>query len=213
MAITGFLHKLQFGGALFTQEEWSCGLHLHTPLEVDIAPNVFQAMLTTWMDTVAHGHSSNAHLDYIKCNRIDPTTGKYADQGASQTQLVTGVQGQSPAGPGQLSLCVSLRTAIARGRGSHGRFYPPSGSDYDVDAEGRLPVANASASAVAARQLIDSINALDLGANGPLRVVVFSKIGQLTQPVTHIMVGRIIDTQRRRRASLPEEYSTQPVAP
>jgi hypothetical protein len=38
--------------------------------------------------------------------------------------------------------------------------------------------------------------------------VVFSRIGQTATPILGVKVGRVIDTQRRRRASMVEDYQS-----
>jgi hypothetical protein len=100
----------------------------------------------------------------------------------------------------QATLAVTLLTAVARGRGSKGRFYlPPSG--LVVQADGRITAANADAVETAARTWLLAVNATAQVSN----VVVMSKLGAgTTNDVTAVGVGRVTDTFRSRRRSLAE---------
>lgn len=101
----------------------------------------------------------------------------------------------------QLSMALSMTTALPRGRAHLGRIYlPPLGSTV-------LPVSglidNTTVTQVLAnwKTLLDAINALAQ----PFTVAVMSNVGAGThQLVTGVRAGRVMDTQRRRRRSMIE---------
>lgn len=203
MASVSKLYRLVWGGRLFDKEGWSCSLHVGSDAGLNLAASNFVAALTTWMGASGSGNSAQAKLDFIKFNDINPLTGRYllpTSNELMQNDLATGA---STASHGQLSLCVSTRTAVARGRGHAGRFYPPSGMMTFASATGLVVAGTPEGSAATAAALIRSINAT-VGVGS--RVVVFSKIAQTVTPVTGVSVGHVCDTIRSRRASLLEDY-------
>lgn len=211
MAINGSIVKVVWGGKLFNTEEWSCSIHMGSLNTLEPNPSIFAPALLAWMANSSSGVSGAAHLDFIKANRIDPLTGRYADPTASHTyEVTTSPTGGTAAGPGQLSSCITLATAATRGRASKGRFFAPTGfeSVLFTPAEGRLTQNCAAQMADSAKTLLTAFNAL---ANTG-EVVVFSKIGQMTRKVTAVRAGRVIDTQRARRSSLDELYEVATLA-
>jgi hypothetical protein len=219
MAIDGTLSTLQFGGRLYTDEEWSCSLHLHgpTPAATGGGGSTFNpaeqyaAPLKAWFEAPLSYHSGGAYLDFVKFNDIDPTTARYASTTDSNTYLYPSIQ---PYGRGQTNIpqgtvAISLGTALQRGPASKGRFYPPGGWN-GLTNDGRALPSEMASKAALVKTLINDLNAAQ-GAGGQ-RVVVYSKQYQSVRAVTHIRVGRVVDTQRRRRSSLAEEYQTVPLA-
>lgn len=208
MAPVQTLYRLVWGGRLYEAEQWSCSLHVNSPAGLNLAASTFQAALTAWMGDGGAAINDKAHLDEIKFNEIVPTTGRYAlptTNVLAQNDIAVGTtQGGAP----QLSLVISLRTALPRGRGHAGRFYSPTGN-LGVGSDGRISAVAAAGAAAAGAQLVSSIN--DVVAVGTGKVVVFSKIAQTVQEVTSVRVGRVIDTMRSRRTSLSEEPSAAPL--
>lgn len=218
MAPVNVLHRLTFGGRLFDSESWSCTLHIDANEILPHPASAFQTALAAWMSRVETMNSVAARLDFIKFNRVTAfalPNGKksmrYAENDTNQhlqNDMAVGVQ---PIGIGQDTLCVSLRTGIARGRASHGRIYPPSGR-FMPDSDGRVPVATANNAAGSAATLIRDLNAVVAGA-GTASVVVFSNVGQLVENVQSVRCGRVVDTMRSRRSSLDEAPVTVLINP
>jgi len=198
------LYRLQFGGLLFLEEQWSCTLHVNSPqiLPDSLAGDLFDP-IAAWMSRGTSHNAIDAHLQFVKFNKIDPATGK---QGAGESFQQTGSAiGANDGAPGQLTLAVSLTTALARGRGHAGRMYPPncSAALAAVDEAGQVPTGTADDIAQSAKTLIEDINTVcAVGA----KVCVFSAVGQSQEPITGVRVGHVVDTQRRRRRSLRENY-------
>lgn len=206
MPITGNLMRLQIGGELNGNEEWSTGVFMHNiggtaPHAVDFVPAVtafFQNANLRW--------PGSAFLEFVKFNEIAPLTGKYALP-VSDTALITPRIGAGGGlrGPGQCAVVISTRTAIPRGRGHAGRMYIPvgvGGSTTIVESDGRMTSTTADEMANAGAAFIQALNAVQASCF----VVIFSKLAQTVTAVTGVRVGRVVDTMRSRRTSLNEEY-------
>ena len=103
----------------------------------------------------------------------------------------------------QDTIVVSLRTDLPRGRGHAGRIYPPP-RPVEVNPQGLL--GNVTALLTPFVTLAQAIqNAVD----SPL--VVGSELASTLRPVTHLRMGQVVDTQRRRRNALPEMYLDLPI--
>lgn len=203
MAPVTNLHRLVWGGRLFTLEGWSCSLYFGSDAGLNIAASSFVAPLSAWMARTGSGISSAARLDFVKFNDINPITARYMPGLSNeriQNDMAVGVA--SPDQP-QLSLVVSTRTVLPRGRAHAGRFYPPTGVVSSVQSDGRVSTAGATAAAASGSLLIRDLNAV-VGATA--RAVVFSRIGQQVQVINAVRVGQVTDTMRSRRSQLPEEY-------
>lgn len=219
---------LQFGGRLFDTEEWSCSFRmlLGSP-DVTIGPTTgvmnawardniedMASDLAGWHEDPGTYNSTAARLDYVKCNAI-AENGRYADDGNTILFEFGGTdapQGTGQPGPPQASLCVSLLTGVSRGRASRGRIYPPTGAQNYNGSTGRVTGTATSGLVASTTTLLNNL------ANMPgpdllsPRVVVASELGQPgpVRNVTRVAVGDVMDTQRRRRESLPETYTVGP---
>lgn len=171
--------------------------------------------------------SSTHRLTELKCARIG-TDGQYPDGQASYSHfylppiagLGTPPAGQTP----QSTVAVTLTTAVPRGLASKGRiFLPPSQRYQPATADGLLSTADATSIRQSIIVLINAINAnTEVGnvqvfsrGKGEASYNAVKKRVEYTYPntgavnnVTGVRVGRVVDTQRRRRRSLAE----QPVA-
>lgn len=206
MAAVNRIAKLVFGGTLFTEETWSCSFHV-VPLTVFTYSEAdLRGAVTNWMTRASSHVNRDATLDWLKYNEVVPATGHYIDGAAANTLYFEPKihSGFTVNAPGQIALVASLGTDVQRGRTSRGRIYIPMGlAPGDVDATGHIAGALAQAVATSTAQLVTDINGAVSGS-----VVVFSSIGQIYSEVDRVMVGDVVDTQRRRRRSLAETYST-----
>ena len=147
-----------------------------------------------------------AKLASIKLNRIG-TDGRYVDNEAQEhvyTTPIAGDAGGTNIAP-QLSSVVTLKTAIERGRGSKGRVYlVPSAHITSLGTDGRLTTTQATAVATGMKNLIDRLNTT-YSLVGRVGVASNAGAGRF-EHVTHLAVGRVLDTMRSRRASLAEDY-------
>lgn len=216
MAIVGHLHKIVFGGRLATTESWSCSLHFLNPDPgVIVIPGLLSSAVDLWHKRVTSNISMVSYLDYIKVNELNPNsvpssvplkppskpfTRYLSETDVNELQIITPALGTKTPGPPQISYACSTTTGFLRGPAHQGRFYPPVGQ-LSVGSDGRLDAGTAMGMAVSAAQLITDLNGSAVGS-----CVVFSGIGLVAREITGIKVGRVADTQRRRRRALVEEY-------
>jgi hypothetical protein len=110
--------------------------------------------------------------------------------------------------PNQVSL-VCTWMAGGLGRGRRGRIYlPPQG--LAVDTDDQIGVEVAGDIAFLMQQFIGNVNA---EMSGDAIAVIASGAGAgILRGIDTIKIGRVLDTQRRRRRSVPEEYVIEAVA-
>lgn len=208
---------LNFGGSLPGGESWTCGLRLAplTGVDSDLDTWNFPAKLALYVPIVktmfasAVDLSYTAKLQYVKFNRIS-RTGHYTDPTTNEAIFadVTGAIGGTGV-PNQIALAVSLTTGLGRGPAHEGRFFLPLPA-IAVSGDGRMSTAYCDGAAADLKTFINALNAIAEGATtGPTVCVMSRKAGApATHAVTGVKVGRVLDTQRRRRRSLAEGYST-----
>lgn len=218
MAPRNVLHRLVWGGRLYTDEAWTCSVHIDANEILAQAAEDFKAAIAAWVGRADSQLSGAAKLDFIKFNRLLPfvlpngkTSMRYALSTTNEHQELAMANGAGTAGPPQLSTALTFRTGISRGRASKGRIFPPSGQP-GLGADGRISASDAGFIAASGATLIRELNAVVAGP-GTASVVVFSNIGQLVENVQSVAVGRVVDTMRSRRTSLNEEHVVALVNP
>jgi len=201
---------LQWGGKLPGNEEWSCGLRMSPINTGDVASAA--AMLPGVTAAVQAFHSSpdintnaRALLSFVKLNAIG-TDGKYVLPTTNE-QIVADVPGSATAAncpPNQVAHAITLTTAVSRGPAHQGRFYLPLPT-YTIQPDGRILALYTDSIHGAVTSFLAALN----GVNANFKVAVYSrKLGAPAQRlVTGAKVGRVLDTQRRRRRSLVEAYT------
>ena len=201
--------RLVFGGTLYGTEQWACGLTLaHIGTGDGGSPGtVSDGIVSAIKGYIHEGQTSDAaKLNWIKYNLID-VNGHYADPTSTVRwdEPGTPVAGTGEVRPiPQATIVISLMTANARGLAHTGRFYSPAFTGV-IESDGRIGSSLADLVAEHATTLLNAINDDD----DTYRVAVVSQVGEGHQNhVTHVRVGRVIDTMRSRRTSLPEGYST-----
>jgi hypothetical protein len=203
MAVVGTLHKIVWGGTLAVTETWSCSVHFLSPTAGDLDTTLIKTAISQWMSRQTSRVNNTAMLDWIKVNAIVPTTGLYLDQANARTLFVVpAVSGLAVSAIPQFTLAVSTTTDAVRGYASKGRFFPPTGDlEANVGDDGRILPGMVTPLATSAAQLITDLNGSNDG-----ECVVFSKVGQTTREILGVRVGRVVDTQQRRRKNLVEDY-------
>lgn len=202
---------VQWGGTLPGNDIWSCGLRM-SPINsgtVDSAASMLDgvsaAISAFHAGTTGMQIDSRAILNHVKVNAIG-TDGKYMLPTTNEKVLanVPGGISTSTGFPNQIALAITLATAVSRGPAHKGRFYVPLPA-YTVGSDGRIGKTYSDNAKAAANTLITALNAV----NANMKVAVYSrKIGAPAQRlVTGALVGRVLDTQRRRRNALVEDYS------
>lgn len=203
--------RLVVSGGIYGVDRFSWGLSFMRNFDPDaVAPEeVPQGVIdaiTTFHSANVIGISNGATLDTIKLNEIGED-GRYLNRGDTvMYEFETPVPGPSTnrVAP-QIALAITLRTNKRRGRAHAGRFYVPLPT-LGVSA-GVIPEANQTSIAAAATTMIEDIHEALPG----WRCAVMSDIGTGTQEVvTHVAVGRVLDTIRSRRNAFTEEYVDGP---
>jgi hypothetical protein len=199
------------GGAA-SPETWAFGVRCEPTVAAD--PATLKAAATSAFGAFAQAGGllemlgTNVFLTKVVVAKV-ATTGLWMpnDDGSFQkgedTMNVNGTNGQN-ALPAQSALVVSLVTARA-GASGKGRFFLPLGRRV-LDEQGRLDTAAADDFANRSATFLDGIR------DTIAFPVVASSKGFLSR-VTAVRVGRVVDTQRSRRRSLVEAYSTVALPP
>lgn len=158
--------------------------------------------------------TNQVFVDKLSFNRIGPD-GRYADGSASHSKVLTGasiIKGTNTGGrhmPLQVAMVGSLRSDVARGPGSHGRMFLPCpdvvlGSDYTV------PVVDRD---VVLGRLVDAFNHADGVATAATGITFYPALVSAKgttgtrHRITRVGLGRVLDTVRSRRRSLPENHA------
>lgn len=205
-------HKLlTVNGTAWGSETWTFGMRIIPPIDSltvsQAQVDACQPIISTWWNTVGNAFTALVSMAYIKLAPIG-TDGLYP-AGEDAVENMTGMPDAGAGGTSsifapQCTVAISLLTSASRGRGHIGRFYvPPLG--VSPDATGRLSTSTQASLMNTTRTMINGLN----GVAGLGTVGVITKIGSGTsRAVTGVRVGRAIDTQRRRRRSIPEEYTS-----
>jgi len=202
-------YYLQWGGKLPGNEQWSCGMRLRATVGAanDAEAGLMLPFLAGHVESFHTRPASliypNAKLSFVKLNAIG-TDGHYISAGTRE-QAFADISGGSVGvvHPNQVALVASLETGFSRGPAHRGRFYIPMPTSV-VESSGLISVVDATNVAGSVKDLIDAINVSATNAE----VAVFSrKLGTPgNRRVTGVKVGLVMDTQRRRRRSLIENY-------
>lgn len=213
MAYPSSFLRLVLSGSLYGVEGWSMGFSLmrnfapgaQAPTEVP--QGVIDAATTFWGSAGLVG--DDALLGTIKLNEIGPD-GRYVstDQTVLHDFPTPVAGGGTSVYPPQISLAVTLRTAAARGLAHSGRVYLPN-PQPSLGSDGRLGVASVVGIADKVATFINAVNA----ALPEWVVCVASDVreGEFRK-VERVECGRVLDTIRSRRTSMPEERQPATVA-
>ena len=198
------VYAVRWGGNLYG-DIWMCGVHLASDGLAGIDPSDqlqdVRQDVTKWYNAI--GPTGGSDLRWCSFNEIDPVTRRYTSETDSYHLDFTPVLPASIAyGVPQLSLAASLLTVAKRGIASRGRIYPPPTS-FTVGSTGRV---NGQAVRDATTVLVRDLNNFPWLDGNNTRVVVLGKDGSY-RSVTAVAVGDVIDTQRRRRNAIREQYS------
>jgi hypothetical protein len=202
---------VQWGGKLPGAESWSCGIRLRKKVGftviADAAPLLagVGAAIEAMHSNAGTQIGSNAKLSFVKCNAIG-IDGRYLDTSGTNIATyadVAGGGGTTPNHPNQIALAVTWTTGYSRGPAHKGRTYLPL-PIIGVDSAGLIAAANAGAVSDVLDTFLTSLNAV----SSSYEAAVFSRnaVTPGNRKITGNKVGRVLDTQRRRRRSLVENY-------
>jgi len=200
-------YRLQFGGKLYVDESWSCRLNITsagTLMDSAAADAAFPALwaaISAWVQRVDSSLSQATYLDFVKFNEIN-ALGHYAHPDTVRVYNFD----SPPYGPAssihppQVSVVVSLLTALVRGKAHRGRMFTPALAAGCSGTTGAQGDAGAATIASSATTLLNAINTAvpDHG------VSIISTTGE-SNHVTQVAVGHAFDTMQTRRKSIPEK--------
>lgn len=211
--------RLSLKGGLGPSEVWSVNpvLDPANDISFDFDQANFDAFVQavagiTLPTTLKQGLSSAGNLRAVRAELRDTNESGFI--GASEYTLPTPVAGTgSPTKPPQTAMVASLRTASATAAGRGRLYWPALGTAIDATT---LRLASGAAQVVAndvasyltqiANQAKASLTPVSLVQFG---VSVYSPTKSSLTPVTNIRVGDVLDTQRRRRDAMPEQFATR----
>lgn len=192
-----------FGDAFSGAEEWQVGLRLAQPFTVPTTAQL-QALDAAFATLVGANVAFPTGRRYLGL-KVAPqdVNGRYPD-GVDAVEYLRPVPVNGAGGTSypQIALVLSLRTARSRGYASNGRMYLPSAHPI-VAGDGLISAANASNSAAGGAAFIGAVNDVGLGVASVMSTVGTGRV----EAITGVRVGRVMDTQRRRRNQLPESYT------
>lgn len=199
---------VQWGGKLPGNEQWSCGFRMwkaggSTEADANAKLVSVGAALVAFHQRPDSHIDVGAKLSFVKVNAIG-VDGHYQGSGTVQA-LYADVGGGGTAGVknvNQVAWAVSLTTGFSRGPAHRGRWFNPL-PDCGPDDQGQVGGSYATLLANSAKTLRDNVNV----GGSEVMVVMSRKAGAPGhRAVTGFSVGRILDTQRRRRGALIEDY-------
>lgn len=201
---------LQWGGSLPGNEQWSCGMRLAALGGGGGSAADGATMLSAVAGAVNSYHNggpsagSQAKLQYVKLNHVG-TDGHYTLESTNEQIMadVSGGGGSSPY-PNQVCWVVSFTTGVSRGPAHRGRIYCPLPAAV-VGGDGLIPAASRDALKTSTDLFLSNLNAVN--ANWDPAVFSRKAGAPAHRLITGVEVGRVLDTQRRRRRSLPESYT------
>lgn len=205
MAYSGPHKLLTWGGGLFTgpADFWSCGLRFSgSALPTQAMANSCATIIDTWWKTTTSHMPTSHTLDWVKVAPI-LADGTYPPTEIAYNGVLTGARNGADAtgvhAP-QVCIVVSTTTAMPRGLAHIGRFYLP-GPGVTLTSTGGID-------ATSAAEMLGTLRTMILGLNGVTDMgsaTVMSKLGP-AHTITGLRMGLVLDTQRRRRAQIPENY-------
>jgi hypothetical protein len=212
---------LTWGGELPGKETWTCSLRCAptsiVPGAVNISDGDLDGLMASYVPAVKAFHArastkifTYASLLWVKAAAIDQN-GKYkVGQVSVKEEQFAAVNGggTSPGVPNQVALAVSLTTALPRGYGHAGRFYLPMPTTVPDASDGLITTGDADSVRGSVKTFLESIaDVPGIDTDISPEPVVMSRHGSgSTHKITGCKIGRVLDTQRRRRRSLPENY-------
>lgn len=211
---------LVWGGTLPGGEQWTNSLRM-AETENSIGTNDAAGwdvaeLLAHYSEKIKTHHansaayiSARAKLTFVKFNRVD-INGHYIDGTTFIDSFAPIVGGATDVNyPNQICIVVTLTTDVSRGPASKGRIFVPLPVAAVGATDGIISEAAATSIAGAHKTFFEAISdtpGVDVATVPGLCVMSKVGTGVKTRRVTGLRVGRVLDTQRRRRNAMGENY-------
>lgn len=215
---------MTWGGPLATTEQWSCSVHWAAMPDgdpsppTDVTPGQFTelgnqidevwARLVTWFQSgnSAAAIGALAQMSWVKLALIGQDGQYAADPHIHEVPPIS--PPTTTTLPPQCAYVVSLRSGMGLGRANYGRFYVPTPTWLVGQQGGLATEVQATGARGAAKTMLRGVEADLQMALSSIRLAIMSNLAfGTTKLVTELGVGRVIDTQRRRRNKLNEAMS------
>lgn len=209
---------LTFGGTLGTSDEvFQCGIRFIKRAGLigpdPVTPNASDAgellndsvnKISDWWNSNDVEVGGNAVLRWAKCAAIGGDGRYLYDTDPKVHDYDPGVPagGATRAYPFQVSKALSFKTDRNRGRATNGRIFLPSPANLVDTNTGLITVSQTEVDHHAA--FIEDLKTS--GIDSETTPAVVSSSNEEWALITRVRVGNVLDTQRRRRAQLPETY-------
>jgi len=193
------LFKMTLGGTT-AEGRWSFGFHTtNTGDDPAAALTKFQTgVAAMWAGGIDAFMSTNITYDLQTVVSINQSTGvQIARADGAVSDAGTTANEDLPA---QVSLCISLKTALAT-RAGRGRIYLPPYDVTEMDT-GRLVAADQTTTQTKVKAMFDSLIS---AGHTP---VLYGRTAHSVNAITSLGVGDVFDTQRRRRDAWVENRIT-----
>jgi len=218
MAYTGDHVLIAWGGTAPGGEIWTNTLRMRDINPIGFADQTavdgwlqggFKDALATYWTSFKPYIGTGTKLAWMKANRVG-TNGKYLDGTTNLYTWPTPLPGTDTANAiNQASVVVTTTTGIARGRAHAGRFFLPSMRPFIDGTTGTFTSADSTVFANGAATFLSALNDAANFVIDQLRCSVMSNLGSgVDHDITGVKVGRVVDTQRRRRNKIAELGST-----
>lgn len=214
---------VQWGGTLPGGEIWSNSLRFTShetgsdagvpdgpQLDGYVAGHLKDALVAFFQRTTSR-IADGTHLTFVKANVVG-MDGRYVDANTHEYRLPIPQSGNISGAymPNQATVVASLTTGLQRGLAHRGRIYLPGPALILDKTTGRMSTTDAGGIATSVKDLIVAMaDTPGIDATGPFRAMVMSNVGVgATHVITGVSVGRVLDTQRRRRVEQLEDYQS-----
>jgi hypothetical protein len=193
------------GKQFTTQEDWAFGIRFSgagTPTQA--MADAAAAHAKTWITTANTGYSAQTLLTAVKLAQIG-TNGLYIPGSVAIESFPTsayGSYGSAVVHPPQIALAMTLQSVIPRGPGHQTHVFLP-GPHFPVESSSSATISASNITNILAnfRTMLLGFNGDGFGTAG-----VWSKAHAIAGTVTMLRCGRVFDTMRSRRTSIPEDY-------
>lgn len=206
------LLRVSVFGAMPNGEEWSVnpvfrigtgGAPLTPAQCLTIATACAAVTVPTGLTALMQG---NTTVTGVRVENRDLTNGSLASQGEALKGTPTPGTGSNIHGY-QASAVISLRTGTP-GASGRGRLYWPATGAALNSTDYRISSSNVSNAVTDAKTYLSGLSSAIAVTTTTARLVVWSRKGASTADVTSLLIGNVLDSQRRRRDVLVESYTS-----
>ena len=207
--------KFTFGGQLAGNNEiWTCGFHIGNS-DTDVTAGQFLAfeddlaalgaLVRAYITDTDMRIPSGASVQWIKLALIGKD-GKYVREPLEYILPTAGSGGSTSGYVPQASTVVTLVSAKFKDPGKYNRFYLPAAAPNTPGAY-RLTAGQIAAMSARSAEFLADVNAITFAIDPLLSIEVVSQNVNMYYSAYAARVGDVLDTQRRRRNKIAENYS------